>query len=235
MAGRLAALEFTVSAVALSADVPTLAHRAAFCDAVVLYGISEPVPCPATLLAQLTRLRRAAAHAVVLVVGEPTDQGVTRALLASGANDCVLGSVTPRALAERITLALNRRPAQASTQGDVLRFGDVECELGCQRVSKRGRELSLTPREFDLLVAVAARGGRVVTVQELLAEVWGVTEATRTRIVAQTMLNLRKKLEDDPARPQYLRTVYGRGYQLGPRQRTPRAGADACTPQTPSD
>lgn len=230
MAGRLAALEFTVSAVALSADVPTLTRRAASCDAVVLYDIPEPVPCPATLLAQLARLRRAAAHAVVLVVGDLADHGVTRALLASGADDCIPGPVTPRALAERLTLALRHRPAPATTHEDLMRFGDVECDLGCRRVRKRGRELSLTAREFDLLVAVAARGGRVVTVRELLAEVWGITEAARTRIVAQTMSNLRKKIEDDPARPQYLRTVYGRGYQLGAGQRRQRAVAGACPP-----
>jgi len=76
------------------------------------------------------------------------------------------------------------------------------------------RVVALTPKEFDLLVALLRRGGAVVSRMELLTEVWGYSAAVLSRTVDTHVAELRRKLETDPAAPQHILTVRKAGYRL---------------------
>jgi two-component system KDP operon response regulator KdpE len=77
-----------------------------------------------------------------------------------------------------------------------------------------GTEIHLTPTEYKLLAVLARHAGRVITHRQLLKEVWGVNAIQHTHYLRVYMTQLRHKLEQDPARPQYLQTELGVGYRL---------------------
>ena len=132
-----------------------------------------------------------------------------------GADDYV---TTPFGLLELLARveALLRRTAQrkASPAEDCVRFGDIEIRLAARAVCRRGREVSLSPKEFDLLVALWRRDGSAASRLELLRGVWGYAATTVTRTVDTHIGELRRKLEDDPARPRHILTVRKLGYRL---------------------
>ena len=95
------------------------------------------------------------------------------------------------------------------------RFGDVEVDPDARTVSKAGDPVSLTPKEFDLLLALIRRRGAVASRAELLDEVWHYANTdVMTRTVDIHMAELRRKLENDPSRPQHLLTARKAGYRL---------------------
>ena len=108
------------------------------------------------------------------------------------------------------TLAAPAPPADASR----LRFGDVEVDPASRKVTKRGREISLTPKALDLLLALAGGGGRVLSRHELLRLVWKHQVEVVTRTVDSHVSELRHKLEDDPEQPRHILTVWKSGYRF---------------------
>jgi len=86
--------------------------------------------------------------------------------------------------------------------------------LTARGVKRGGREVLLTPKEFDLLVAVLRRDGAVATRVELIQEVWGYPSSVITRTVDTHIAELRRKLEDDPSAPRHIVTVPRAGYRL---------------------
>jgi two-component system KDP operon response regulator KdpE len=88
--------------------------------------------------------------------------------------------------------------------------------LGRRLVALAGREVTLTPTEYDLLRTLAQHGGRVLTHHQLLREVWGASYEPETHLLRVNISNLRRKIEADPARPHYLVTESGVGYRLRP-------------------
>lgn len=118
-------------------------------------------------------------------------------------------------LLERVRSLLRR----ASNEDDgappeVLTFGDVEVDPGARKVSREGEAVSLTPKAFDLLMALAAHEGQVVSRHDLLREVWGHQAAIVTRTVDSHVSELRQKLEPDPANPRHIHTVWKVGYRF---------------------
>jgi DNA-binding response OmpR family regulator len=96
------------------------------------------------------------------------------------------------------------------------RFGAVEIEPAARRVTRAGAEIPLAPLEYDLLQALVRRGGAVATRLDLLREVWGYSAAVVSRTVDTHIAELRRKLEEDPARPRHILTVRKVGYRLQP-------------------
>lgn len=138
-----------------------------------------------------------------------------------GADDYVVKPCGVLELLARVTALLRRAgrrtdlpdPAVAAAQS-VERFGDVEVYDARRTVLKKGEPVALTPKEFDLLVSLIRRRGAVATRAELLREVWGHRAEVATRTVDIHVAELRRKLEDDPAEPRHILTVWKAGYRF---------------------
>jgi DNA-binding response OmpR family regulator len=94
------------------------------------------------------------------------------------------------------------------------RFGDIEVNPASRMVYRAGRAVALTPREFDLLLALLKRRGAVGSRADLLREVWGYQAEVMSRTVDMHVAELRRKLEHDPAAPRHILTVWKVGYRL---------------------
>jgi DNA-binding response OmpR family regulator len=120
-----------------------------------------------------------------------------------------------RALLRRVQTSLPAAQSGNAGGSGVLTFGEVEVSPATRTVLRKGDAVELTPKEFDLLVALLERGGAVISRQELLKEVWGYgNAAVNTRTVDVHLSELRRKLEDDPAKPRFILTVRKAGYRL---------------------
>lgn len=118
-------------------------------------------------------------------------------------------------LLERVRSLLRKRTGvegEPSKRG--ITFGDVTVDVPGRRVLRDGRELALTPRAFDLLLALIEREGQVVSRHDLLREVWGHRAAVVTRTVDSHVSELRSKIEPDPSDPTHIHTVWKVGYRF---------------------
>jgi two-component system response regulator MtrA len=96
------------------------------------------------------------------------------------------------------------------------RFGSVEINPASRTVTKEGTPVALSPKEFDLLLALVRRRGAVASRVELLRQVWGHRVEVMTRTVDIHIAELRRKLEDDASEPRHILTVWKAGYRLEP-------------------
>ena len=161
----------------------------------------------------LRALRERGVATPVLILtarGEETDK--VRGLRL-GADDYVTKPFGLLELLARVE-ALLRRSGGARATDDVERFGDVEVQPGSRTVTRNGRPVELAPKEFDLLMALLRRDGKVVSRLDLLQEVWDYSSAVVTRTVDTHIGELRRKVEDDPATPRHILTVRKAGYRL---------------------
>jgi DNA-binding response OmpR family regulator len=120
-------------------------------------------------------------------------------------------------LLERVKSLLRRHAVRSKAPGrEPLRFGDVEVDPASRAVRVRGAAVTLTPRAYDLMMALVQKQGAVLTRTELLRDVWGHRGLVMTRTVDSHIKELRKKLERDPARPAHFLTVWKVGYRFQP-------------------
>jgi two-component system, OmpR family, alkaline phosphatase synthesis response regulator PhoP len=135
-----------------------------------------------------------------------------------GADDYVTKPFGLRELLARVDALFRRRRKLSDEPSRQVvpptRFGDIEIHFESRTVLKRGTPLALRPREFDLLAALARRPNVVVGRRSLLEEVWAYGDDVQTRTVDTHMVELRRKLETDPANPRYIVTVRKAGYML---------------------
>jgi two-component system alkaline phosphatase synthesis response regulator PhoP len=129
-----------------------------------------------------------------------------------GADDYVTKPFGVLELLARIEALLRR--TRPRVEGAVHRVGDIEIRLDRRVVTRHGREVPLTPLEFDLLKALLDRDGALATRVALLTEVWGHSASVLTRTVDTHIAELRRKLEADPAKPRHILTVRKAGYRL---------------------
>jgi two-component system response regulator VicR len=129
-----------------------------------------------------------------------------------GADDYVTKPFAFEELLARMKAVMRRRDSTVSE----LRLGQVIVDFQGRRATLGGRDLGLSHREFAVLHYLADRRGRVVTRDDLLQEVWGYHYLPLTRSVDISIARLRRKIEPDPHRPRYIRTLHGEGYSLTP-------------------
>jgi two-component system, OmpR family, response regulator ResD len=144
--------------------------------------------------------------------GEEADRIVGLEL---GADDYVTKPFSPRELVARVRTVLRRSGTPDQTYERV-RFGEIEIDAAAREVLKNGQALKLTAREFDLLLFLARHPRRVFSRDQLMSRVWGYEPAFDSGTITVHVRRLREKIEDDPARPQHLETVWGVGYRLSP-------------------
>jgi two-component system alkaline phosphatase synthesis response regulator PhoP len=135
-----------------------------------------------------------------------------------GADDYVTKPFGVLELLARVDVLLRRatRGRNGTPVPVVSRFGDVEVHRASRLVLRAGSEVSLAPMEYDLLCALLDRNGAVLTRNELMREVWDYDSAVVSRTVDTHIVELRRKLEIDPAKPQHILTVRKAGYRLRP-------------------
>ena len=166
----------------------------------------------------LKTLREGGSDVPVLILtarGEEADKVLGFRL---GADDYVTKPCGVLELLARVGALLRRsRMADHRSAGDGLeRFGSVEINPASRTVTKEGIAVALSPKEFDLLLALVRRRGAVASRVELLREVWGHRVEVMTRTVDIHIAELRRKLEADPSQPRHILTVWKAGYRLEP-------------------
>jgi len=132
--------------------------------------------------------------------------------LDNGANDFLTKPFRTGELLARIRVALRHSPG--SDVNPNLTFGTLTIDLANHTAHKNGETLKLTSTEFSLLALLAKNSGRVLTHQSILKEIWGFGYIGQTQILRVFVAQLRKKIEDDPAKPKLLITESGIGYRF---------------------
>jgi two-component system, OmpR family, response regulator ResD len=173
------------------------------------------VMLPGTDGFELCRWVRAHSDLPVILVTARGDEVDRIVGLELGADDYVTKPFSPRELAARVRTVLRRTTASLSAH-ERLSFDGLELDAATREVRKRGEPLELTAREFDLLWFLADHPRRVFSRDLLMERVWGYAAALDTGTVTVHIRRIREKIEDDPARPRFLQTVWGVGYRFVP-------------------
>lgn len=139
---------------------------------------------------------------------------------AAGCDDYVAKPFNSSELSMRIEAGLRR--VRARSQADahsrgraVVRIGEMEVRLKRNEVLVRGEYVNLTPKEFQIIAFLANHPGEVFTAQSIIENVWGAAYMPDSSSIAVFVRKIRRKIEDDPAKPRYLQTVWREGYRLG--------------------
>lgn len=162
---------------------------------------------------EVCRRIRAESGVPIVMLTARTDTHDVVVGLESGADDYVVKPFKPQELIARIRARLRRGD---EPEPERLEIGDLVIDVAGHSVRRAGEMLSLTPLEFDLLVALARKPWQVFSRETLLEQVWGYRHAGDTRLVNVHVQRLRSKIEYDPENPQFVVTVRGVGYKAGP-------------------
>jgi DNA-binding response OmpR family regulator len=139
-----------------------------------------------------------------------------------GADDYVTKPFGLHELLARIDALLRRerRHRRAAGPPRLASFGEVEIDLETRAVRKAGREVMLSPRAYELLLALYLRRDTVALRRELMRDVWGYDEDVSSRTLDAHIAELRRKLEDNPSEPRYFHTIWRVGYRLSTAEAT---------------
>ena len=160
------------------------------------------------------RIRQTTEIPIIVLSVRGQDRTKVEALDA-GADDYVTKPFSTNELLARVRAQLRRVPPAEAAQ-TVITAGDFRIDLESRSVKVAGREVHLTPKEFDLLVYLARHAGKVVTHRTLLATVWGPESTEQPEYLRVFVGQLRKKIEPDPATPKYVQTEPWIGYRFEP-------------------
>jgi DNA-binding response OmpR family regulator len=164
----------------------------------------------------MRRLRQPEREPVAVILltakGEESDRVIGLRL---GADDYVVKPFSPAELVARVDAVL-RRIDTAPAQEAPIELSDMTIEPASRRVFVRGGEVTLTQREFDVLLFLARHPGQVFSRNQLMDAIWQYSFYTDTSTVTVHIRRLRAKIESDPAQPHHIETVWGVGYRFAP-------------------
>jgi two-component system KDP operon response regulator KdpE len=154
-------------------------------------------------------------QAPVIVVSARDQEQEKVELLDAGADDYLTKPFGTSELLARVRVALRHAAkGQPIPDGGAVDIGDLHVDLPARRVYRQGNLVHLTPLEYKLLITMLKHRGKVLTHRFLLREVWGPDDSQEHHYLRVFIANLRRKLEDDPARPRHILTEQGVGYRL---------------------
>src|SRR5690349_17205087 len=162
---------------------------------------------------ELCRTVRTGSSLPIIVLSVRGDERTKVEALDAGADDYVTKPFGVRELLARVRAAL-RRGAVADGDESVIQIGDFRIDLESHSVQVKEREVRLTPKEFDLLVYLARRAGKVVTHRAVLADIWGQYSTESSQYLHVFIGHLRKKLQPDDRGPRYITTEPWIGYRF---------------------
>jgi len=154
---------------------------------------------------------------VAVIMLTAKDQEIDRVLgLELGADDYITKPFSPRELVARVKAVLRRTSTreEKSQPGERIIIGPLTIDAARYEVKLGGKQVELTPKEFELLESLARNAGKVMTRDALLNSIWDYTYDGDTRIVDVHVSHLREKIEANPKNPVYIKTVRGVGYKF---------------------
>jgi DNA-binding response OmpR family regulator len=166
----------------------------------------------------LTRWLRERSNVPIILLTARRAEPDRIAGLEMGADDYVVKPFSPQELVSRVRAVLRRagREQGAPPPAQKLVFNDLLTDPPGRLVTRDGRQIALTAREFDMLLLLALHPRQVFTRDQLLERVWGVSEYIDPGTVTVHVRRLREKLEKDPSSPHHILTVWGVGYKFEP-------------------
>jgi two-component system KDP operon response regulator KdpE len=154
-------------------------------------------------------------HAPIIILSARDQEQQKVQALDNGADDYLTKPFSTEELLARLRVALRHAARHdGESESAVFTCGDLRLDFGLRRVFVKDKEIHLTPIEYKLLAVLVHNAGKVLTHRFLLKEVWGPGDVHETHYLRVFMANLRRKIEADPAQPQYLLTEQGVGYRL---------------------
>ena len=159
-------------------------------------------------------LRQSGLKTPILMLTPRTQPGEKVLGLKGGADDCVAKPLAILELLARVEALLRRARSSPWTWGTLYHLGEIRVDLRRTQVWRRGKQVSLSAREFQLLRYLIEHRGATLSRQELLKEVWGFDPQTSTRTVDVHVAGLRQKLERNSKQPQLILTIQRLGYKL---------------------
>jgi len=164
--------------------------------------------------AEVCRRIRGGSETPIIVLSARTGDTDKVSTLDVGADDYVTKPFSPDELLARIRVALRRVFAEHEHESGQETFGDLTIDFDRHRVVRDGEEIRLTPKEFDLLQLLARNAGRVLTNRKILKAIWGSHAVNQPEHLWVLMGQLRKKIERDPSKPEYLVSEPWVGYRF---------------------
>jgi two-component system, OmpR family, KDP operon response regulator KdpE len=164
---------------------------------------------------ELCREIRKLSEIPIIVLSVKGEEKTKVEALDAGADDYITKPFGMDELLARVRATLRRAPSEKKEETQ-LEIGDFSIDLASHKVSVREREVHLTPKEFELLAYLLKNHGKVMTHRNLLGAVWGGNYTEQTEYLRVFLGNLRKKIEPNPAKPQYILTEPWVGYRFNP-------------------
>jgi two-component system, OmpR family, KDP operon response regulator KdpE len=165
---------------------------------------------------ELCRKLRTVSQVPIIVLSVRGEEKTKVAALDCGADDYVTKPFGMEELLARVRATLRRAPAVTDESAKIIEVGDFRVDLEARQLTVQGKEVHLTPKEYDLIVYFMRQPGKVLTHRNLLGEIWGGDYTEQPEYLRVFIGQLRKKVEPDSSRPRYILTDPWVGYRFNP-------------------